>query len=287
MPVLVLQNRLILSLKQTRFLTVCGAVFEELVAPQYALLMLSRLEGVGRRRELLEETDNSSISSELDAKHRWLIPLYLVFGTLTLVEGIILYPILSWNPLPGGDFVYLTYIHLLMQSCYWILALIDEWIRTRHSAYHERLHWHRCNAFAAFMFPLGIFVTLGFYSLIHQFGSSWLDLIRSNFDHGIVTVFICIELYLTPHKYWPKQRKFAQSMQIAVFAVVYILWTLLARILRGQWTYPFESQVSTAIRDVLFVVLCFVCWSMYFVGRFLNRVLHENKGAAERDIVET
>jgi len=254
--------------------------------------MLSILDGSagefsGRRVSSTCSAAHETIVSRPDfVQSRYKLTMFYGVCALALFLHVAVFkPLVDWKPSHFGEFIYLTYLHQILQMVYWLVAIVDDRDWFKDHARRRRLKEFRDNFFVGIVFPLAQLVGLVFYTIIRDFKPDWRKLVSTNFAHGAVVVFVWIELLFVPHQYSTKHQ-WLQAIQSMVVGCIYLAWNIFVRHVDGRWPYPFEAHLSPLGLGLTTLAFAGILLSFYFLGKSITRSVHEAVGAEERDVVD-
>ena len=167
----------------------------------------------------------------------------------------------------GGQWKFLTYWNLWLQLIYFTVGLCNELLG---SDAKSRLQKLRDFLFSSLAFPVGIFVTISFWSLylidrnlvfppkMDEFYPLWAN----HMLHTTCTVSMLTEMIITFHVYPSRTKGILTSM---TFALIYLGWVLLIAYKANVWVYGVLQKLPTLGRTI-FMVGCSVLFGMLFLG---------------------
>lgn len=132
--------------------------------------------------------------------------------------------------------------------------------------------------FSTFAFPLGFNVSFSFWGLysidrelvfpkiVDSFYPWWLNHIL----HTNVLLFILIELFILSHQYSCKKN---QLGALTIFALLYIFWVHIVKLVANAWVYPIFYVISVPERIGFFALAATFPLLCYFVGYFINNLV--------------
>jgi hypothetical protein len=246
---------------------------------------------------LHEKEDRSPIS-----KYIW---FYSIFFILNMNEFIIFQLVFGENSqkYPVGSFlVYLTNLHGLFQTFYYIVCLIE-------GIFYNRSEWVKLNIpkarnwmFGSIAFPVANFVgckslifkktvfsvfVVSFFALVHNFGHSAFEMFRHSYAHGGILISIWGDAIISKHLYADsiekdisKQRRalFKQSIIPIILAFAYLAWNFIAYHFNGRFPYAFQDQLKDKIglSILIYFIEGVLMWILFWMGYYVNRRLHRN-----------
>ncbi|XP_049856038.1 androgen-induced gene 1 protein-like isoform X1 [Schistocerca gregaria] len=185
-----------------------------------------------------------------------------------------------------GQWKFLTFWNMVLQTVYFTICVINDLIGTNDSHPKKTPFIRSLRDFiqASLAFPLSTFVCLTFWSLYaidrelvfpkaaDTFFPWWLNHVM----HSNILVFSLLETVATYHKY-PSRSKCL--LGLAVFTIVYLVWVHIIYYLSGEWVYPVLSVLNVAQRIVFFLILMLLFFGLYFLGEVLNNKVWESEVA--------
>ncbi|CAH3170401.1 unnamed protein product [Porites lobata] len=173
----------------------------------------------------------------------------------------------------GGRFKYLTFLNLLLQLIFFIIAPLADvltFIRGREDNWLVRV---RDLVFASLAFPISVFVATTFWGIymidrelifpkaLDKVIPSWINHVL----HTWCAVLIIIEGAFIKHKY-PKNRL---GLGLLTFAsVAYLLWITWIAYVAEFWVYPFLRAMPNNGRVVFFTLSFCIIVFFYFLGKW-------------------
>lgn len=171
----------------------------------------------------------------------------------------------------GGRFKFLTFINMLLQFLYFNMAAVTgfhEFVKKRKSEVFGSI----CDfTFACFVFPIGMTVSILFWSLYAadphscqtpeeaKFIPAW----HNHYMHTFPFVSAIFELCFIKHNFPPRKKG---MMSVLGFGVVYTAWILWVAFAGEIWVYPFLEKMSSIFIAAFFAgALSFVS-VLYLVG---------------------
>ncbi|XP_034538167.1 androgen-dependent TFPI-regulating protein [Notolabrus celidotus] len=180
----------------------------------------------------------------------------------------------------GGPWKYLTFLNLLLQMFFFGLAALSDLQEKPESVLS------RCRdlLFSVFVFPVGSFVVLLFWSIftydrelvypasIDTFFPPWMN----HAMHTFVLPVLLAEILLQPHVY--PQRKHAVTA-LGLVGVAYLSWIVWVYVSVGIWVYPLLGYFSSAGLLFFFAFNMSVVTSLFLVGHKLNAILWSKRSS--------
>ncbi|XP_074532534.1 androgen-dependent TFPI-regulating protein [Halichoeres trimaculatus] len=174
----------------------------------------------------------------------------------------------------GGPWKYLTFLNLLLQMSFFGLAALSD-LQEKSDSF-----LNRCKdlLFSVFVFPVGSFVVLLFWTIfiydrelvypatIDAFFPPWMN----HAMHTFVLPVLLGEVLLQPHTY--PQRKNAITA-LTVVGVAYLSWIVWVYLSVGIWVYPLLGHFSSAGLLFFFFFNMSVVTSLYVLGNKINTIL--------------
>jgi hypothetical protein len=144
----------------------------------------------------------------------------------------------------------------------------------RGKQWNVKLHQARDQLFTI-LFPLTIYVCIGFYSAVLNFGRGWYRLMVDNYDHGAVAIIMIIELLAVHHEYPSDVRGHLKNVAIIFGAsAAYVGWNLICRYESGVWPYAFQGKIPMWERFIIYPLMSAFFISLYFVGYKVDARVH-------------
>jgi len=179
----------------------------------------------------------------------------------------------------GGQWKFLTYWNLWLQMIYFSVALLNELfdshVRTSGMESASKIQKIRDYLFGTLAFPVGVFVTISFWSLysvdrnfvfpkkLDEFYPVWAN----HMLHTTCMVSQLIEMNTSFHAYPSRTKGILTSMS---FALVYLGWVLFIAFKANVWVYGVLQKLPP-IGRVIFMGGCSVIFGILFlVGEYLN-----------------
>lgn len=173
----------------------------------------------------------------------------------------------------GGRFKYLTFLNLLLQLIFFIIAPMADVITLLKGQENNWLVKLRDLIFASLAFPLGVFVAASFWGIymmdrelifpkaLDKIFPSWLN----HLLHTWCAVLIIIEGAFIQHKY---PRNHVGLGLLAAFGASYLIWITWIAYVAEFWVYPFLRMMPNSGRVAFFVVAACVLAFFYFLGKW-------------------
>lgn len=129
--------------------------------------------------------------------------------------------------------------------------------------------------FAAFAFPIAMFVGVTFWSImaidrelvlpkkIDAYFPLWLNHIM----HTNIVIFILLEMFLSCRKY-PSKKK--GLIGLTIFMAIYLSWTFVIYYNTKLWVYPVMDVMDWPSRIFFLLAMLAFCLILYLVGDFIN-----------------
>lgn len=178
-------------------------------------------------------------------------------------------------------------IDAIFHCVYHLLAFINDFMGTNEAEPKNPPMVRRIRdyIFATFAFPLGMNVTVLFWSLysidrelvfpsvMDPIYPWWLNHIL----HTNVFLFIAIEMLIEYHHY-PSRK--SELIGLSTFVVAYIGWVHIVKLVAGAWVYPVLNVLDIHHRIGFFVLSATIPIAFYFVGEFLNKEIWNKRRLA-------
>ncbi|KAM6997615.1 androgen-dependent TFPI-regulating protein [Tautogolabrus adspersus] len=184
----------------------------------------------------------------------------------------------------GGPWKYLTFLNLLLQMFFFGLAALNDFQHGKKAG--RFLTTCKDLLFSVFVFPVGVFVVLLFWTIfafdrelvypatIDTFFPPWIN----HAMHTFVFPVLLGEVLLQPHIY--PQRKLALTALAAV-GVAYLFWIVWVYLSVGVWVYPLLGRFSSAGLVFFFFFNMSVVASLYELGDKLNVLVWSQRRAVK------
>ncbi|XP_056902788.1 androgen-dependent TFPI-regulating protein [Takifugu flavidus] len=183
----------------------------------------------------------------------------------------------------GGPWKYLTFLNLLLQMLFFGLAAVND------LQPHPDSMLKRCKdfLFSVFVFPVGMFVVLLFWSIfaydrelvypatIDTFFPPWIN----HAMHTFVFPVLFGELLMQPHMYPRTKHALAALTVVGVSYLFWIIWVFLST---GIWVYPLLGLFSTPGLVGFFIFNMSVVTLLYMLGEKLNHHVWSKKLATSK-----
>lgn len=180
----------------------------------------------------------------------------------------------------GGQWKFLTYWNIWLQLIYFIVGLCNELFGSNAKNANlesiSRMQKLRDFLFSTMAFPVGIFVTISFWSLflidrnlvfprkLDDFYPLWAN----HMMHTTSTVSQLIEMIISFHIYPSRIKGMLTSMG---FAFVYLGWILFIAYKSNVWVYPILQKLPTFGRTIFIIGCCLLFGILFCGGEMLNR----------------
>uniref|UniRef100_A0A1A9WK79 Uncharacterized protein n=1 Tax=Glossina brevipalpis TaxID=37001 RepID=A0A1A9WK79_9MUSC len=194
---------------------------------------------------------------------------------------IVKYPVTEYNwhhPL-GGNMKFLTTQNMLIQTIYYIIALLNDIIGTNAMDQNlPQIRLIRDHYFASLAFPLAIYVTYQYWSLYSMragwvsppvFNSAvpkWLNLI----EHANVSVLILLDMLLCSRKY---PNRITGLITLYSYVWAYVAWLYYVKEKAGFWVYHILTYMTEKQRRNTFAVILLKILFIYMQGELLNNTI--------------
>jgi len=177
----------------------------------------------------------------------------------------------------GGVLKYLTFLNMVLQCGFFLIALIANFTGRRST-------WAKTRdiIFASAAFPIGMFVGIVFWTLwainrdlifpvaLDEYFPSWLN----HLMHTTVIPLQLGEMLLTRHVY--PSRKVGVAITAAL-TLAYLVWVNIIAYYGGFWVYP-VMKVLSPMQRALFMGICSVGGGLlYLAGEALNSIVWPTK----------
>ncbi|XP_068217198.1 androgen-induced gene 1 protein-like isoform X2 [Palaemon carinicauda] len=177
----------------------------------------------------------------------------------------------------GGRFKFLTFINMLLQCGFFGLCVANDLfgseakVRNEQSALQKYRDW----LFTTLVFPMGLFVSLIFWSLyaidrelifpaeLDLWFPAWLNHVM----HTLPAIGVLIEVFMVCHVYETGVKRF-KPIVAAYF--MYLTWICYIAYFGGIWVYPVFEVFDMTGRTIFFAALLFP--NLFFV--LLGQKIH-------------
>ncbi|CRL01466.1 CLUMA_CG014278, isoform B [Clunio marinus] len=178
----------------------------------------------------------------------------------------------------GGRSRFLTYWCLILQSGYFIIALLNDFVGSNEVAPKKTPFIRRVKdyIFAALAFPVAFNVGVTFWSLyavdrelvfpkaLDAFFPNWLNHIM----HTNIMIFIIMELF-TSFRNYPSRK--AGFTGLGIFMASYLIWIHVIKHKANIWVYPVLEVLNLPQRIVFFILCLAFSVGLYLLGEFSNQ----------------
>ncbi|XP_017473355.1 PREDICTED: androgen-induced gene 1 protein isoform X2 [Rhagoletis zephyria] len=180
----------------------------------------------------------------------------------------------------GGKFKYLTFLDAIIQSLYYIISLINDFVGTNEVAPKRIPTIRKVKDYlmSALAFPVALNVGITFWTLyaidrelvfprvLDAVFPSWLN----HVVHTNIVVFIILELF-TSFRAYPKRSQGITGL--AAFMLSYLVWIHVVKHYSGVWVYPVLEVLQLPQRVVFFVAVLAFTLCLYLLGEFMNNIV--------------
>jgi len=173
----------------------------------------------------------------------------------------------------GGRFKYLTFLNLLIQLMYFIIAPMADVLTLLKGREDNWLVKLRDLMFASLTFPICVFVASSFWGIymidrelifpqaLDKIFPPWLN----HLLHTWCAVVIIVEGAFIKHKY---PRNHVGLGLLAAFCATYLMWITWIAYVAEFWVYPFLRVMPNSGRIAFFTVAACVVAFFYFLGKW-------------------
>lgn len=177
----------------------------------------------------------------------------------------------------GGKLVYLTFWDAILQAVYFTICLFND-AAGDHSPNPQNpplIRRIKDYMFAAFAFPIAMFVGITFWSImaidrelvlpskLDAYFPMWLNHIM----HTNIVIFILLEMFLSCRKYPSKK---SGLLGLTIFMAIYLSWTFVIYYNTNLWVYPVMNVMDWPSRICFLLAMLAFCLILYLVGDFIN-----------------
>ncbi|XP_053250366.1 androgen-induced gene 1 protein-like isoform X1 [Podarcis raffonei] len=183
----------------------------------------------------------------------------------------------------GGSWKHLTFLNqVVLQTILYLLCVISDTVALCMPSLEKRVSSLvvplRDFIFSSYVFPIGLFVPVAFWSLyvydrelvyplqLDDVNPIWLN----HTMHTTILPLLFIELFICDHKY---PRRCRGILGLCAFAVVYLSWIMWVNHASGIWAYPVLGVLSPLGRAIFISISFLIMVIFYFVGEQLTKRL--------------
>ena len=179
----------------------------------------------------------------------------------------------------GGEWKFLTHWNIWLQLIYFLVGLCNEIFGSNEKHANTNsvssVQKLRDFIFSTLAFPLGIFITISFWSLyltdrnlvfppkLDQFYPLWAN----HMLHTTCAVSQLIEMIISFHSYPSRTKGMLTSM---CFVFVYLGWVLFIAYKSNVWVYPILQKLPTYGRTIFIGGCSLLFGILFFGGEILN-----------------
>ena len=178
----------------------------------------------------------------------------------------------------GGEWKFITYWNLWLQLIYFSVGFCNELFGTKASPSKlesSRLQKTRDFLFSTLAFPVGLFVTISFWSIymvdrslvfpkkLDEFYPLWAN----HMLHTTCMISQLIEMTTSFHDYPSRTKGILTSMG---FAFMYLAWILFIAHKSNIWVYPILEKLPPLGRTIFIGGSCLLFGILFLGGQFLN-----------------
>lgn len=175
----------------------------------------------------------------------------------------------------GGRSKYLTFLNLVCQLIYFIIAPCADILTLLKGHEDNWLVRLRDTVFCALAFPLGVFVAATFWGIYMIdrnliFPVSMDAIIPPWLNHLLHTwcaVLMIIEGAFIRHKY-PRNR--VGLGLLATFGAAYLIWIMWIAYVADFWVYPFLRIMPNSFKAAFFTMSFCILIFFYFLGKWMT-----------------
>ncbi|XP_031551418.1 androgen-dependent TFPI-regulating protein-like [Actinia tenebrosa] len=174
----------------------------------------------------------------------------------------------------GGRFKFLTFLNMILQWIYFTSSVVSDvqfFIKKRKSEVSSYL----CDLlFAAWVFPIGLIVTLLFwglymvdpYSCQNEKEAKLTPVWLNHYMHSFPGIAVMLEQLLFKHEY-PTKRTGIKA--VLGFGILYTAWVFLIVSVSDFWVYPFLQKMTLPSIAAFFGASYILLVSIYLTGHWL------------------
>lgn len=174
----------------------------------------------------------------------------------------------------GGRFKFLTFLNMILQWIYFTSSAVSDvqyFIKKRKSEVSSYL----CDLlFAAWVFPVGLVVSLLFwglymvdpYSCQNEKEAKLLPVWLNHYMHTFPAISVMFEQLLFKHEY-PSRSIGIKA--VLGFGVLYTAWVFVIASVSDFWVYPFLQKMPLPFMAVFFGAAYVLLISIYLMGHWL------------------
>ncbi|XP_053961023.1 androgen-induced gene 1 protein isoform X1 [Anastrepha ludens] len=180
----------------------------------------------------------------------------------------------------GGKFRFLTFLNAIIQSIYYIISLINDFVGTNEVApkHTPTIRKVKDYLMSTLAFPVALNVGITFWSLyaidrelvfprvLDAVFPSWLNHVL----HTNIVVFIILELF-TSFRAYPKRSQGIAGL--SAFMLSYLVWIHIVKHYSGVWVYPVLEVLQLPQRIIFFVAVLAFTLCLYLLGEFMNNIV--------------
>ncbi|KAL9928434.1 androgen-induced gene 1 protein-like [Glossina fuscipes fuscipes] len=214
----------------------------------------------------------------------------LIFHAFALVQTaftlfydlcIVKYPVTPYNwhhPL-GGNMKFLTTQNMLIQTLYYIIALLNDVIGTNAMEKNlPQIRLIRDHYFASLAFPLAVYVTYQYWSLYYMGGGwvsppvfnsvvpKWLNLA----EHANVSILIFLDIFFCARRY---PNRLTSLLILYSYVWAYVAWLYYVKEKAGFWVYHILTDMTKKQRRNTFAVILVKILFIYIQGELINNTV--------------
>jgi len=180
----------------------------------------------------------------------------------------------------GGRSKFLTYWCLILQACYYTIALLNDFIGSNEIAPKKLplIRQVKDYMIAAFAWPIACNVAITFWGIyaidrelifpraLDSFFPDWLNHVM----HTNILIFIVLEMCVSFRQY-PSRRSGCTGL--CTFMASYLIWIHIIFYMSGVWVYPVLEVLALPLRICFFVGVFIFSLILYRIGEFFNEII--------------
>ncbi|XP_066480813.1 androgen-induced gene 1 protein-like [Tiliqua scincoides] len=182
----------------------------------------------------------------------------------------------------GGHWKHLTFLNQVLQTILYALCVVTDvvalCIPSKEKSVSSVVVPIRDFLFAAYVFPVGLFVAFAFWSLyaydrelvypreLDDINPTWLN----HSMHTTILPLLFIELVICVHKYPTKKKGI---FGLTVFTIMYLSWIFWVHYASGVWAYPVLGVLGVSGKTLFISIAYSILVAFYLLGDCLTKWL--------------
>lgn len=180
----------------------------------------------------------------------------------------------------GGKLKYLTHLNAMIQTLYFIVALLNDIIGNNEPTPSDKPLIRRIKdiMFSALAFPVAMFVGVTFWGIyavdrelilprsFDPYFPTWLNHVL----HTNIVGCILIDL-MTSFRMYPR-KKLGLSI-LCMFMLGYMIWIHIIYFKTGSWVYPILNVINWPLRVIFYLCCLGLVCGLYNIGETLNKTV--------------